>query len=70
MQIVAIAMIGGMTMSKIIAALFTAMTVGSLWMTYQGTGLQSIKTHSTIKQIRSTHAGSWGSSGGGFSSGK
>jgi len=61
---------GRMMMSRVMLALFASMTMGSLWMTYQGTGLQTIKTHSTITQVRTSHAGSWGSSGGGFSSGK
>lgn len=60
--------------SKVMLALFSALTIGSLWMTYSGSGLQGINTHSALKpakQIRSSHAGSWGySSGGGFSSGK
>lgn len=60
-------------MSKIMLILFSALTIGSLWMTYSGTGLQGINTHSTltpVKQVRSSHEGSWSSSGGGFSSGK
>ena len=59
--------------SKIMLVLFSALTIGSLWMTYSGAGLQGVKTHSTLKpakHIRSSHAGSWSSSGGGFSSGK
>jgi len=58
-------------MSKIVLVLFSLLTIGSLLMTYRGTGMQGIDTHSTLKQVRSSHAGGWiGSSGGGFSSGK
>jgi hypothetical protein len=58
-------------MAKVILILFAALTTGSLLMTYQGTGLQGIKTHSALKQVRSSHAGAWiGGSGGGFGSGK
>ncbi len=58
-------------MSKIILILFSLLTIGSLIMTYRGTGLQGVKTHSTVKQVRSSRAGVWiGSGGGGFSSGK
>jgi len=58
-------------MSKIILALFSLLTIGSLILTYKGTGLQGLKTHSTIKQVRSSHTGAWiGGSSGGFSSGK
>jgi hypothetical protein len=58
-------------MTKVILILFTVLTISSLLMTYRGTGLQGVKTHSAIKQVRSSHAGAWiGSSGGGFSSGK
>ena len=59
--------------SKVMLVLFSALTIGSLWMTYSGAGLQGINTHSTLKpakHIRSSHASSWMSSGGGFSSGK
>ena len=58
-------------MIKIVAIVFTILTIGSLWLTYKGTGLQKVETHSTLKQVRSSHAGGWvSSSGGGFSSGK
>ena len=58
-------------MSKYILILFTFLTLGSLALTYQGIGLQGVKSYSTGKQIRSSHAGGWiGSSGGGYSSGK
>jgi len=58
-------------MSKIVLILFTLLTIGSLIMTYRGTGLQGVKSYSTEKQIRSGHAGAWiGGSGGGYSSGK
>ncbi len=60
-------------MSKLVLILFTLLTAGSLIMTYRGTGIQGVKTHSTVKQVRSTHIGAWiggGSGGGGFSSGK
>ncbi|MEA3491711.1 MAG: hypothetical protein U9R27_07400 [Campylobacterota bacterium] len=59
-------------MSKIILTLFSILTIGSLIMTYRGTGLQGVHTHSTIKQVRSSRAGAWlgSSSGSGFSSGK
>jgi len=59
-------------MSKIVLILFGALTVGSLWMTYTGAGLQGIKTQTLKpKTVRSTHTGSWSSgSSGGFSFGK
>ncbi len=61
-------------MSKIILILFSLLTIGSLFITYKGSNLEGIKTHSTLKQVRSSHAGSWGGSSGssssGFSSGK
>lgn len=57
-------------MSKIILVLFSVLTIGSLIMTYRGSGLQGLKTHSNIKHIRYGSAGAWSSSGGGFSSGK
>jgi len=40
-------------------------------MTYQGIGLQGVKSYSASKQVRSGHAGAWiGSSSGGYRSGK
>ena len=59
-------------MSKVILVLFSLLTIGSLIFTYRGTGLQGLKTHSTVKQVRSSRAGAWigGSSSGGYSSGK
>ena len=59
-------------MSKIVLILFGALTVGSLWMTYSGTGLQGVKTQTLKpKTVRSTHTGSWSSSSSsGFSFGK
>jgi len=58
-------------MSKLVLMLFGVLTVGSIWMTYQGTGLQGIKTHSAIKpkSVRTYHSGSRGGSSG-FSFGK
>ena len=59
-------------MSKIVLILFSLLTIGSLIMTYQGIGLQGVKSYSASKQVRSSHAGAWigGSSSGGYSSGK
>jgi len=58
-------------MSKIILALFSVLTIFSLFATYKGIGLNKIESFSSAKQIRSRHSGIWlGSSGGGFSSGK
>jgi uncharacterized membrane protein len=61
---------GIMIMIKIITIVFSILTIGSLWLTYKGTGLQKVETHSTLKSLRSTHYSSGYSSGGGFSSGK
>ncbi len=59
-------------MSKMILALFSVLTIFSLFATYKGIGLNKIESSSSaLKQIRSRHSGIWiGSSGGGFSSGK
>ncbi|SFV49953.1 hypothetical protein MNB_SV-6-1071 [hydrothermal vent metagenome] len=60
-------------MSKIILALFSLLTIFSLFATYKGIGLNQIEPYSSIykKNVRSRHIGTWlGSSGGGFSSGK
>ncbi len=58
-------------MSKMILAIFSILTVFSLYATYKGIGLSEIESSSKTKQIRSRHSGIWlGSSGGGFSSGK
>ena len=59
-------------MSRIVLAIFTVLTVGSLLMTYDSRTLEGVKSHSSTKQLRSARVGSWigSSSGGGFSSGK
>ena len=58
-------------MSKVILFIFTLLSILALFLTYDGRSLQGVSSENTHKQIRSSHSGSWfGSSGGGFSSGK
>jgi hypothetical protein len=62
-------------MVKVIFILFSILTLLSGYMTYQGVGLQEVKSIEKKKpSVRSSsHSGSWGggsSYSGGFSSGK
>jgi len=59
-------------MSKIVMAIFIALTAGSIYFTYEGIGLSKVepiykKSYSTRV---SSHSSSYGGSSGGFSFGK
>jgi len=63
-------------MSKIVMAIFIALTSGSIYFTYEGIGLTKVEPiykeeHSSGHSTRvSSHSSSYGGSSGGFSFGK
>ena len=57
-------------MTKLFTLLFTALSLGAVWLTYNDTGLQTVDVSQDLKSVRSGSTGVGGFYGGGYQHGK